>query len=41
VAIIQNLIDSLPASVALLDQQGRILRTNAAWRSFIEDAGLL
>jgi signal transduction histidine kinase len=34
------ILDALPARVALVDRQGRILAVNSAWRRFAEDNGL-
>ncbi|MCG8617909.1 MAG: LuxR C-terminal-related transcriptional regulator [Desulfobacterales bacterium] len=35
--LIRSIFDSLSAHIAILDHQGRILETNAAWRNFSRD----
>lgn len=38
-ATLRQLMDSLPASVALIDKQGEILRINRAWSQFASESG--
>ena len=37
---VQSVLDALPQHIAVLDQQGRIVATNAAWRRFGRSNGL-
>lgn len=36
----QSVLDALPAQIAVLDQDGRILTTNKAWRERLDENGL-
>jgi PAS domain S-box-containing protein len=37
---VQSVLDALPQHIAVLDQTGRIVATNAAWRQFGQENGL-
>jgi PAS domain S-box-containing protein len=37
---VQSVLDALPQHIAVLDQSGRIVATNAAWRQFGQENGL-
>jgi len=38
-SLIQKIFDSLSAHIAIIDDQGRILETNAAWKTFSQTSG--
>ena len=37
---LRNLLDALPANIALIDSNGEILLVNEAWRNFAEENGM-